>query len=539
MNKILKKDLKVSEVELVDEERIHNKRYKGKGYWNEFEGKYCKNKSKRVYLNESKIKIYDFNFYSIERIKKDFNYENWEDIAMFLTVLYKEHFNGYKFNDWGNVYMNTKKLKLYLRENYNKILDRLSELGIISVEKKRNVKYFNRGFCKYISLNKGFRVEEGEVYVEKGMVNKRREDAILKSYQDEINNREGVEKYVEGVLDTCEFDLGDKKDDKNKDLADKKFKKESSRLLNEFLSEKDRAEIELKISDENKFKEEYIKHANDYYDGLMMKLNGSDWERKFHYNIKVDEYGNRLSHIVSNMPKVYREELKINGEEVVEIDIVSSQVAFLTILLNKLFDTGDEFENFIESSFGGVKYSELKKEVSDKVNSPSVLMERLGMMYSDDSYNDRQESELDLYKFMGLKLKGIKGLSDDTIRTEMKGVFMGLLFGSTKFEKYKGKDRKEIINEVFGPDFFELLQSIERLDVEGIEKKKYRNLSALLQREESKFINEVMDNLMKDKVLFLPLYDCLIVKKGDKERVEQAFNSVITKNGYEGIIRVN
>ena len=76
------------------------------------------------------------------------------------------------------------------------------------------------------------------------------------------------------------------------------------------------------------------------------------------------------------------------------------------------------------------------------------------------------------------------------------------------------------------------------MDVEGIEKKKYRNLSALLQREESKFVNEVMALLMKDEVKFLPLYDCLIVKKSDEDRVKEAFNSIIAKNGYDGIVKV-
>ena len=76
------------------------------------------------------------------------------------------------------------------------------------------------------------------------------------------------------------------------------------------------------------------------------------------------------------------------------------------------------------------------------------------------------------------------------------------------------------------------------MDVEGIEAGKYRNLSALLQREESKFLNDVMAELMKEKVDFLPLYDSLIVKKSDQDRVKDAFNSVIAKNGYDGIIKV-
>ncbi len=536
LKKKIKKNLKVSEA--VEEVLINNKHYKNKGYWNEIEGRFCANKSKREILNESVLKIYEFKYYDFERIKKDFGSKIYEWVAMFLTVLYNEHFNGRKFSDWDNVYMSTEDLKLYLKDDYNKILDKLKDLEIISIDKQVNIKYFKRGFCKYIKLNEDFNNVEGKIYEERNIKQKKYEDRIMNFYLKTINEREGVEKYVEEVLDKCTFDLGDKLIDKNNELAESKYVKENDRLNNSFLSERDKKEIELKIGDKEKFEKEYLKHANDYYNGLMIKLNGIEWVRKYNYNIKVDVYGNRLSHIVSSMPKIYRKELKIDGEELVEIDIVSSQVAFLTILLNKLFDSGEEFESFMGSSFGGLSFDNLKKGVSENVNAPQLLIEKLEMMYSEDSLTEQMSSELDLYKFMGVKLKGLKAMGSDEIRTEMKGVFMGLLFGSTKFEKYKGKDRKEIIHEVFGPDFFELLQSIERLDVEGIEKKKYRNLSALLQREESKFLNEVMAELMKDEVKFLPLYDCLIVKKRDKERVEEAFNSVIAKNGYDGIIKV-
>lgn len=532
----LKKDLKVSEV--VEEILVHDKYYKDKGYWNEIEERFCGNKSKRKLLKESVLKIYEFKYYDFEKIKKDFGGKIYERVAMFLTVLYNEHLDKRKFRDWDNVYMSTEDLKLYLKDDYNKILDKLSVLGKISIEKQTNIKYFKRGFCKYIKLNEGFRDGESESYDIRDIRNKKIEDEIRNFYFKKINKREGVEKYVEEVLDICSFDLGDELGEKNDYLAESKYMKEVDRLNNAFLSEKDRKEIEQKIGDKEIFIQEYLKNANDYYNCLMMKLNSIDWVRKYYYNIKVDEYGNRLSHIVSNMPKIYRKDLKIDGEEVVEIDIVSSQVAFLTILLNKLFNSGEELESFMSSSFGGKSFKDLKKEVGDKVNAPQLLIEKLELMYSEDSLNEQNGTELDLYKFMGLKLKGLRGISNDEIRTEMKGVFMGLLFGSTKFEKYKGKDRKEIINEVFGPDFFELLQSIEKLDVEGIKKKKYRNLSALLQREESQFLNTVMEELMEDKIKFLPLYDCLIVKKSDEERVKEAFATVISKNGFEGIVKV-
>jgi hypothetical protein len=215
------------------------------------------------------------------------------------------------------------------------------------------------------------------------------------------------------------------------------------------------------------------------------------------------------------MPKKYRKRLMIDGEEVIEIDIVSSQVAFLLINLKKWFD--NDFD------------SELDLELYSQ--RPFEMIDKLEMIYS-------KGSKLDLYKYMALKLHGFKAIHDDEIRNQMKSVFTGLFFDTTNNPTFKEEVRKEFIKHLFGLNFFEVLQEIERLDIEGIDIKKHRNISALLQREESKFLSDVMNQLMTDKVMFLPLYDSLIVKKSDKQKVEEAFNLMIEKNGFTDFIRI-
>ena len=44
---------------------------------------------------------------------------------------------------------------------------------------------------------------------------------------------------------------------------------------------------------------------------------------------------------------------------------------------------------------------------------------------------------------------------------------------------------------------------------------------------------------MTDKVMFLPLYDSLIVKKSDEQKVTEAFNFIVNKNGFTDIIRLD
>lgn len=490
--------------------KIHNKWYKEKnGYWNEFKGIYVKHKCEDL-LKESVFKIYDFKYYGIDSIKKDFNYKYWEKISMFITVLFKKHFNGMKCTDWRKVHIEAKVIRMYLGRDYISILEKLEELKIIEISLESN-KYNMKKPCKLITLNNAFICVKGTLYTEKNLISEKYQNSIIDYYTKVLNKRKGIEKQIEIVLDKCSFSLGKDQMILDIEIAEDKFNKETKRLSNVFESDIEKKKLLKKLSHKVEFLNEHINQLNKYYNGLMGKLNANELVRKFEYNIQIQEFGNRIGHVFSNMPKKYRKRLKIDGEDVIEVDIVSSQVAFLNILLKKWFDSNSGI--MMNSPF------------------PFVMMEKLTMLYSD-------ESRMDLYKYMALKLNGMQGIVNSNTRNEMKLVFMGLLFGSTKYEKYKGRNRKEMISELFGSEFYDLMKEIEKSDVNGITTRKYRNLSALLQREESKFLSEVMNSLMEEGVMFLPLYDSLIVKQSDGLKVNNAFQSIIEKNGFRGIVKV-
>jgi hypothetical protein len=510
MNKGLKNKgkNKIDEFNVIEEERIHNVWYKGKGYWSEFKGRYVKNRSKEL-LKESKLKIYDFKFYSIEQIKKDFEYKLWEKIGMFLTVIYEEHLKGYSINDWKRVYMEAGKLRMYLGKDYDVILDRLDELGKIYLEKKIN-KNNAYQYCRYVALKEGFKNVEGELYVMRNLISESYEDSILISRKIKVK-RKGLELYVEKVLDKCTFDLGSERDRIDLQIAEEKYNKDLLSLEGDNVTKTEKKKLEKGLSDKDFYISNRIKIYRDYYDRLISQLNSKGNDRIGYYNISVSKYGNRMSHILSSMPKLYRTKLKIEGEVVVEVDIVSSQAAFLTILLNKWLNSEEKLDGF------------------DK--NPWKAVDTLEMIYSKDS-------RLDLYKYMALKLYGLSAFKNKNIRSEMKLMFMGLFFDTFRNKTYKGKSKEELIGKIFGPDFYDFVVFLSKQELEDLDSEKYKNLNVLLQREESKFLNEVMAELMKYKVSFLPLYDCLIVKKSDQKRVKEAFNFIISINGYEGIIKV-
>lgn len=510
MNKGLKNKGKNNVVELnvIEEERIHNVWYKGKGFWSEFKGRYLKNRSKEL-LKESKLKIYDFKFYSIEQIKKDFEYKLWEKISMFLTVIYEEHLNGYSINDWKRVYMEAGKLRMYLGKDYDVILDRLKDLDVIDLDKKIN-KNNAYQYCRYVSLKDGFKNLEGELYVKRNLISKSYEDSILISRKIKVK-RKSLELYVEKVLDKCTFDLGKERDEIDIDIAKEKYDTDLLKLKSDNISKLEKRKLEKSSIKKDLYVSNRVKLYRDYYDRIMSKLNSKIDERRQYYNVRVSKYGNRMSHILSSMPKLYRTKLKIEGEVVVEVDIVSSQAAFLTILLNKWLNSEEKLDGF------------------DK--NPWKAVDTLEMIYSKDS-------RLDLYKYMAVKLYGLNAFKNKNIRAEMKLMFMGLFFDTFRNKTYKGKSKEELIGKIFGPDFYDFVVFLSKQEFVDLDSEKYKNLNVLLQREESTFLNEVMAELMKYKVSFLPLYDCLIVKKSDQKRVKEAFNSIIAKNGYDGIIKV-
>ena len=84
----------------------HNQRSIVSGkYWNEFKGKWCSKKSKKVLLNESCIEFYDLSFYSIDEIKKDFASSLYEKVGLFISKLYQDQLKGrFKAGDENWVY---------------------------------------------------------------------------------------------------------------------------------------------------------------------------------------------------------------------------------------------------------------------------------------------------------------------------------------------------------------------------------------------------------------------------------------------------
>jgi hypothetical protein len=479
-----------------------------KKYYNDLKQAWCSKRSKKAILDKSKLVLFDFKFYSISKIRDDFK-QDYEKVAMFITRLYLMHYRGYKVDDWKFIYWSYDDLVTFLGVKWIDKLEKLNDDGII-VYKEVKLKRDPTKMLKYFMLNRRFTLVEGGVYQEVFLRDGTYEQRIIRFYKSLTRARTGIAKAIEKTMDKTELVIKTDIDKLIESIWDDKQIEDDALLANEYTSKKELAKIRRRRKDLAKSKIEYKGILNRYYNYLCrVQACASIDEKRALYGINADTFGFRISHMFSNAPRKYRKHLTIEGESVVEIDIKSSQPSFLHALFIKWVD---------------IEYADRFKAIP-----PNLFIDKMRMLAGN--------KRLDLYKYMAMKVKGIAKIGDNTSREVMKKLFCSLVLGDPGFE-LKGQAKKKLVDELFGYGFYDFLKELAQLDF-GLEvKRKANNMVALLQREESAFLNSVMLKLVEDGVCFLPLYDSLIVKSSDAETVKSAFRTAILEQKLTGIIQL-
>ena len=479
-----------------------------KKYYNDFKQEWCSKRSKKVILDKSKLVLFDFKFYPISKIKDDYELD-YEKVAMFITRLYLMHYRGYKVDDWKFIYWSYDDLVTFLGVKWIDKLEKLNDDGIV-LYKEVKLKRDPTKMLKYFMLNRRFTLVEGGVYQEVFLRDGTYEQRIIRFYKSLTRARTGIAKAIEKTMDETELVIKTDIDKLIESIWDEKQIEDDALLANEYTSNKILAKIKRRRKDLAKSKIEYKGILKRYYIYLCrVQACDSIDEKRALYGINADTFGLRISHMFSNAPRKYRKHLTIDGESVVEIDIKSSQPSFLHALFIKWVD---------------IEYADRFKAIP-----PNLFIDKMRMLAGN--------KRLDLYKYMAMKVKGIAKIGDNTSREVMKKLFCSLVLGDPAFE-LKGQDKKWLLDELFGYGFYEFLAELAKLDF-GLEvKRKANNMVALLQREESSFLNSVMQKLVDDGVCFLPLYDSLIVKSSDAEAVKSAFRTAILEQKLTGIIQL-
>ncbi len=479
------------------------KDYYTKMYWNENTQKWvCRMPS--PLLRSSELLVNDFSYYDISRIKHDFG-SLWEKVAFFLTQLYNEELSkGYKLNDWPFLYWDYKKCKAFLGDGYLSVFEKLENMNMITVDRRKNVMNPVKNYI-FLQLNKSFIKEANPGLKTKMMINSVNEKIILTYFKRLRSEETALENYVNVTLSEININLDITERKKIVDeIVETKRNRDSIGLENPFASASELSKLKRNQSIDDYYYSEYSKLTDLIIDRLDYKLGFKGMVTNLNFGVRRSSFGNRLSHYCSNIPKELRSKLMLGGEYLKEVDIRSSQPSFLMKLIDQWF---------FKSEFAAL---------NDLVYPESFVEAYKGTLLRVDGR--------DFYEHMA-SVYNAKIKDKDVTRDQMKDLFMMTVFGNLEYPNFRKHNRKELISVIFGSTFYQFLKSVNKLSISGIESYDgHKNLSALLQREEAKFLEEVMLDLMAKEVKFLPLYDSLIIKQSDLATVKMAFNETIIKN---------
>lgn len=489
----------------------HNQKHiKTKKYWNELSGKWCSKKTERKIAGKKDILMYDFKYYPLVKIKEDFGNQYYEKVGMFLTMQYDKHLgSGYRINEWDFIYWDTKDLNRILSYKWMDIIDKLLELKILKINTDRSRYDFGKS-VRFFMLSKEF-IKVNEVVSNKIAVkDERYVKRIIDYYKRISRDRTGIIKYLEVVISNSSLII-DNLDSILNRMWLKKVEDDKAELDNDFVGKDDKKAISKRLSNIDGYEREYKVIIKSFYDYLIM-IQGIDnlSVKKGLYGLRESSFGGRISHLYSNAPKEFRRYLKIDNEEVVEIDIKASQPSFLCLLFERgkvMKFTNGVFDSNQEDYIKMIKYLSSNKKG-------------------------------DIYSYMAFKLRGEDHLYNDKSRGDMKKLFYKIIFGNPK-HKIGKYDRKDLCTEIFGSEFYRFIDELasKNLEVKNVDKS-YKNLAFILQKTESRFLSIIMNRLIDKELSFLPLYDSLIVKKSDADIVKSVFIEVIEDAGLTGILKI-
>lgn len=479
-------------------------------YYDAIDERWCKKKSKKVFLDDGEVVLFDFTFYGLDKLKNSFGVKLYEKVGVFLTRQYRLQLFRGKDIDRQFVYWSFDDLEDILGYKCVHVLTKLIELGLIDVQVEKS-KYDKGKFTRLIRLKNGFMGANDETYKISSIKNKTYEEIVKAFYKKFQISDEAILKSIEETLCSSALILKDKQFVFNEIFNDR-ILKDISCLENKYARAEDIKSAKDRQENKDEFRARYFVFLERYLNGVVeLQSMKTDEEKRAYLEVKVQSFGKRISHAFSNMPKEFRKNLKIDGEDVVEIDIKSSQASFLYII--------------IQNWFKG-KYRD-----KDKISIPYFFKFRFNIISSVHGF--------DLYKYMANKIYGLGWIkSNPKARTEMKNLFYKLIFGNPAYS-IKGIPRREIVSDLFGFEMFEFLESLSLEDL-GLEvDQKYKNLSALLQREEANFMRSVMKKLESKKIMFIPVYDSLIVKQSNAEQVKKLFAQTINEFNFDGILSLS
>ena len=488
-------------------------------------------------------RIYDFEYYNLNDIEGDFNNRKYR-VGKFLSLLYKKkiRLRGSEDGDLlmvnGFVYVSKKQIEGILGiYHWEKCIKSLSRKNIISYRRDKSNKFDSRKKLWFFKLNDEF------FSCNKKIVNIG--DGVLNKYLDKENDRVKTE----FIKNSDELVLYEKYCCINSDLVienldeviniriQNKLSEIKDKINWEFLSDSKKNKLIDNIKDVNKWESKYRVDLKNYYEVLISDLENlkkDDFSDIGDNYFKRDGYGKRLYNIYSRVIREYRGYIKIDGEEVIELDIKSCFLSLLYVFIKRLnSDSKDELIIDIRN-----KLIELNGDLNER--NGLEFIDKFKFIFENDGVLWNEENDIEFRDYYDLiRLSYGLDLYNEMSRKSFKELVFKVLFSDNLSKRgisIGNENITQIENRLFGVDGKKLINDLRKIGLnnwienKGGRIKKYNrgnNVSLLLMIYENTVMDILRLKLMNENIKFISVFDSLIVRKSKYKEVFKMGNSVL------------
>ena len=503
---------------------------------------------------DKKFEMYDFEFFGMNDIEEIFDYKRKYRVGKFISLIYKKRIRNRNEEDRsylnrnGFVYVSKREIEDILGSRYyDDIIKKLSKRGIIKYRREGRNKYDYSKKLWLFKCNDSFLdSKKKRIKIEYDLLNRRLDklnDFKRKKLGLESDKRE-IDKFVLYELVCCS------KSDLSIENLDEVIEKRIDNKLNElkdriswlWLSSRKRNKELEKISDLENWKRKYRIELKSKYeiiiDDLKNLKNGNYIELSECY-FKRDNYGRRLYNLYSRVIREFREYVKIENEEVVELDIKSCMISLLYVFIKWLNNNviEDDLVNDVRKKLLELNNGNIENRIGeDFIKKYKNVFEEDGIFYGNKVENEFIEFD-DYYDYIRVSY-GVE-MWNEMSRKCFKDLLWSVLFSNkrkSKGIKLNNEGIEDLELRMLESSGKNLINDIKKIDLnnwiknDGGRRKKYdrgKNVSLILMLLENRLMDLVRDELIKKEVKFISVFDSLMIKKSESKNVMNFINSRI------------
>lgn len=483
-------------------------------YFNEDSGKWVTQLRDKNRVIEEKYIRYEFSVWDDRQIEEEFGYALVERINRFLYLLFKKTLEIERTKGHRWVYVDSSRICCgILGMGYKEIIQKLYDFDIIDL--KYGIGKFGNDRQMY-QLNEAFfgkDCQRREVYIRNTKLTK----FLDKMYSGKLSLGDKRDELINWEIESCKrVNLHWDEDGVSKLLIRRLNKRKDLEFEKkdwDFLSNKERVKINEGWDD--KKEDDLIWNGRLSFEQLRVELdelkNGG-----FSFNsFSRDDFSGRYYNIFNTKQREFRTTMKMDGEKLIEVDMVNGYVAlFYRVLrgINELPKGESRFDDYLRKVVGDI-------DVSD-------FLEKYRSCFDGDN-----ENRFDFYDFIGVQLLefgAVEEFGEEYKRAYMKELVMYLING----EKGDGLRKTylngrytydEIMEQIFCKGGYEAIERIKNTDLsfkrnnskQNYGYKRYVNMSKVLMNMENIIMKGIWLRLIELKIPYISLFDGMMVKKSD------------------------